>query len=527
MLNSIRLCTMSGFGFGSSQGANPFGSQSNAGGSSAGTGGFGFGGSQTQPSTQGFGGAPSSSFGGTAPFGQPQTPNVQPFGISAPQPQSATTFGASTNVVHSTSFGQPNPSNMNPGFGNAGTAAQGFGGTTSNSAFGTPQTSTFNDSHVANPFGISSANSGTTSTGLTFGASSNVVTNNNQGGFSNVSGNTWGAPPSSTGLGANPFGSSTFGTSSSNDIVQNQSDNEDMADGPKIFGASQGTRLSLPRNTSPKLVTVKEDTATFDSVPAVISTNPFATGQNQKELEDKKRQKKKLEAEIEAKKKKLLERKLKKKSSSTDSLLNANAASWVPASSSSPIPSSSSPIPSSSSPIPAGASLAERNAIRFGQASKPSQTRAHLPSDIRKRLDKEQPDVHNPVTSSRKDGREDLENATSLIGTCQYMCPDDELIRRERENDIQQLEIPHPGVLHPSDWTLRNTAVKRFRRSAADYKLDVPEWVRPPDVLEKVCGYLEEWVMVRLMASAHEFLLLFPEPMFPLFVLQGSRSTGA
>ena len=83
MLNSTRLCTMSGFGFGSSQGANPFGSQSNAGGSSAGTGGFGFGGSQTQPSTQGFGGAPSSSFGGTAPFGQPQTPNVQPFGISA------------------------------------------------------------------------------------------------------------------------------------------------------------------------------------------------------------------------------------------------------------------------------------------------------------------------------------------------------------------------------------------------------------------------------------------------------------
>jgi hypothetical protein len=52
--------------------------------------------------------------------------------------------------------------------------------------------------------------------------------------------------------------------------------------------------------------------------------------------------------------------------------------------------------------------------------------------------------------------------------------------------------------LHPADWTLRNTVVKRFRRSAADYKLDVPDWVRPPDVLEKVCSYLEEWVMVRV-----------------------------
>jgi hypothetical protein len=103
--------------------------------------------------------------------------------------------------------------------------------------------------------------------------------------------------------------------------------------------------------------------------------------------------------------------------------------------------------------------------------------------------------------ASHRGEREDpqaLKNAVSLIGTCNYMCPDEELLRREREGDIQLLEIPQPGKLHPAEWTLRNTVVKRFRRSAADYKLDVPEWVRPPDVLEKVCGYLEEWVMVRV-----------------------------
>jgi len=44
---------------------------------------------------------------------------------------------------------------------------------------------------------------------------------------------------------------------------------------------------------------------------------------------------------------------------------------------------------------------------------------------------------------------------------------------------------------------LRQTAVKRFRRSAADYTLNIPELVRPPHVLEIVCGYLEEWVMER------------------------------
>ncbi len=59
-------------------------------------------------------------------------------------------------------------------------------------------------------------------------------------------------------------------------------------------------------------------------------------------------------------------------------------------------------------------------------------------------------------------------------------------------------KITDPGGLHPEDWTLRDTAVKRFRRSAADFKLDIPELVRPPEVLERVCGYLEEWVMVSI-----------------------------
>ena len=43
--------------------------------------------------------------------------------------------------------------------------------------------------------------------------------------------------------------------------------------------------------------------------------------------------------------------------------------------------------------------------------------------------------------------------------------------------------------------------MKRFRRSAADFKLDIPELVRPPAVLERVCGYLEEWVMVRTVLA--------------------------
>lgn len=70
-------------------------------------------------------------------------------------------------------------------------------------------------------------------------------------------------------------------------------------------------------------------------------------------------------------------------------------------------------------------------------------------------------------------------------------------MRRELEGDIQLLKKPMQGTLHPPTWTLRHTMVKkRCRQYFADYKLDVPDWVRPLDVSERVCGYLEEWVMV-------------------------------
>ena len=67
------------------------------------------------------------------------------------------------------------------------------------------------------------------------------------------------------------------------------------------------------------------------------------------------------------------------------------------------------------------------------------------------------------------------------------MCPDEELLRHEEENDIQMLEIPHVDIV-PKGWTLRDTAVKRFRRSAADYTLNIPVLLRPPHVWTMVCG---------------------------------------
>ena len=137
-------------------------------------------------------------------------------------------------------------------------------------------------------------------------------------------------------------------------------------------------------------------------------------------------------------------------------------------------------------------SLAERNALRFASSSGNQTTQSLLPSD----LHDETPTDYSALRQTQT-GAQDLGSAKSLVGKCLHMCPAEELLRRQRESDIQLLELVRPGDLHPEGWTLRDTVVKRFRRSAADYKLDVPEWVRPPDVLERVCGYLEEWVMVR------------------------------
>jgi SAC3/GANP family len=135
-----------------------------------------------------------------------------------------------------------------------------------------------------------------------------------------------------------------------------------------------------------------------------------------------------------------------------------------------------------------------------GNDKTPSETttRMHLPPDLLQ-LAANTGDASNSATTSTTlaKTRETLETASSLVGTCKTMCPDEEILRRERESDIQLLERIDHNSIHPKDWTLRDTMVKRFRRSAADFKLDVPEWVRPPDVLERVCGYLEEWIMER------------------------------
>ena len=530
-----------GGGFGSSPPISGFGQPP-----PAPTGGFG------SPPAPTFGSAAAPVFGSAPaiPFGNSQPAVSQPFGTAPAVPAQAANFGFSPNVVNA-GFGQPSSgfgssnsnSNSNSNrFGNApsgfdnsssgfGKNSSGFGSNTPSSGFenvstgfaGTnqsappfgsaPQNSAFgpsstpvgpfnnnNNNNTLNPFGA--APNATPLPAVSFGASSNVITTPSVGfGASSSSSSAgWGTPASSTGasFGSNPFGNSYDAG------MQQQSDNEDMGDGTASpFSQQKFGSAPLTEMTTGNLSSVPEETNMAESSSPVPPFGGVSKSGEDMRLRAKMEEKKLLQAKIDEKKRKLLERQKMKKSLGRDNTpLDAEAVPFVPSGPSSGALSgdtakNSLGFGSLSGASSAEASLADRNAVRFGSQTQSSSTSTYMPAHLRGKAEQSSGTEHENSIVPKDKNREELENAVSLVGTCQSMCPDDELLRREKEGDIQQLEIPQPGTLHPDNWSLRETAVKRFRRSAADYKLDVPEWVRPPDVLEKVCGYLEEWVMVR------------------------------
>ncbi|CAB9505121.1 SAC3 family protein [Seminavis robusta] len=486
--------------FGNAQPQPPFGAAPAS--SGFGTPGFG-----AAPSS-GFG-QPSSGFGSTgfgnsssnsdnsmfgAPFGQQQPPQQQqgtqmmdvpnPFGGGAPAP--SVSFGMSSNVVTGGNAPMNNASGGGMSF--AAPASSTFGGNNNNIDNST--------SFSSNPFGGSAAPSApfgaAPASGMTFGSSSSSSQqqqHNRQQSSGSVEMGGSDSPTPMTAFGSTFHSTSDRGMDGSLSPIP-----EDNTMGDP-FGSASGNAAGAPSSAPPPQQDGKAD-----------------------ELA-------RLKAKIEAKRKKLADRMKNKDGGNNDD--SAAAASAAAGTSSSqqqqrqPKQSqeshrnrrnrgAASPGPEDSSDQK---SRAERNAIRFATTTTNTATRSHLPSELRGQQQSGAPSGRPSATASSAIGgggrpsvtsavggeanREDLASAKSLIGTCMYMCPDEELVRRERENDIQLLEMPDPGGVHPPQWGLRNTVVKRFRRSAADYKLDVPEWIRPPDVLEEVCAYLEEWVMER------------------------------
>ena len=474
-------------------------------------GGSPFGGNQNNrisaPSFGSNNAAPNNPFGGGG-FASPAPP-VPSLGTAQPapswQPPVSSSFG---------NTGGGNPSVPNPFAGTSATstntnnnpfaavtrsgppAVTPFGpqssASTSGSAFGSSLFSSQSNAAVnTNPFGTAPTPTAA-STATTNGMDSDMDGGDNGGSFGPfsqpTSSNNPFAPPTSTSSTA-PFGQQTssigpFGSapSASPSNISNpfgstsEQQNKNKSKAPRSdlpFGTPHGNRNSIGTSFQPQHTHTRVDEG----------------GSNDDDEEKKKRL-----ALIEKKKKRLEELRKKKAAvaergtSPVPPSLNASASPFVPATSTQP-----TAIPKSDTTSEAS-SLAERNAARFDRTAANSETRAHLPSDLQDKVG--QAIDYEKLRTGGGGDRAVFDQAKSLVGTCPHMCPDEELLRREREGDIQLLELVRPGELHPANWTLRDTTIKRFRRSAADYKLDVPEWVRPPDVLEKVCSYLEEWIMV-------------------------------
>lgn len=492
-----------GMSFGSSANIATFGQSSNTAPTSSGGGGGGFGQPAygAAPAPSGFG-APASSGFGSSPSATSFAPSSQPFGNPS---QGMAPFGSSNITAQQTSTGFGS-SNTSVGFGASPPAAAapfgsslpqqtGYGNQVgSPAAFGN---SNATNAAPNNPFGAASS---APTAAVTFGVSSNVG-----GGFG-------ASDAAMMGGGSSPTPNDRFGSP-----MHPHSDNDDMDDhhlshlpfgttaaptgawpaaAASSFGGSQGLG-SIPESGPAGGMNTVRSAASDDTIKAV-SAEEAKLAQLKARIEEKKKR-------VGEKMKRVEEQKRKKaEAAARKTELSAAAPAYVPSPAPAFIGGPPPPPPSlarSSTSSQPGQSLADKNALRFSSTKNDASIRSHLPADLRAMAESTSTTDYASLRVEEREDPQNLENAVSLQGVCAHMCPDEELLRRERESDIQLLEIPQPGRLHPESWTLRNTVVKRFRRSAADYKLDVPEWVRPPDVLESAVAYLEEWVMVCGMQS--------------------------
>ncbi|KAF1322659.1 Nuclear protein export factor, partial [Globisporangium splendens] len=92
----------------------------------------------------------------------------------------------------------------------------------------------------------------------------------------------------------------------------------------------------------------------------------------------------------------------------------------------------------------------------------------------------------------------ELSSAVNLDGTCVDMCSPAERELHIRVDELSVFEKCFPD----QPGRERDLIIKRFQRSSADHKLDIPSEVRPPGVLRRTQLYIEQEIMDRERAGA-------------------------
>ncbi|GMF34156.1 unnamed protein product [Phytophthora fragariaefolia] len=98
-----------------------------------------------------------------------------------------------------------------------------------------------------------------------------------------------------------------------------------------------------------------------------------------------------------------------------------------------------------------------------------------------------------PTTVSSRDesSKAELSAAINLDGLCADMCSPAERELHIRVDELSVFEKCFPD----QPGTERDMIIKRFQRSSADHKLDIPEEIRPPGVLRRTQLYIEQAIM--------------------------------
>lgn len=466
------------------------------------------------------------------------TNQATPFGISSNVDASpsvgntnatfgSTPFGTSTNDGgisninsnnNSNPFGKPSQSqNDNPGFG-----AGGFGTSTNlafnkfnnqqppmttTSTFGQPQQQTHDTNRNATTFGTftnTNNNSGTgggfgTSSNIVFGAASTTSGNNNNnmdtnsGSFSNnnnnmsmmnkndttASSSPFGGPSiagfgsgTATGTGGGGFGNRTnnnnnsggFGTTSSSPFFEK----------PKSMNNVQNSQSNLNASAAPFAPILERVADEGDNYSGHNGGGTAAAALEKKRAEEKLARLKariaQVKAKVAAKSMSSSIRPVAQISNERDGVAVAVGQDQMIGSTATtayPTPNASSMENTESST--SGISAASNNTTTFSAETTPDEQILTIKRSTKK---------------------------TDLKPSCRTMCPLAEIERRQECNEISILEQLHPQIF-PNNFTLKNTCVKKFRRSAADVDLSVDAEVRDPVTIEKSMAFLEEWIMDR------------------------------
>eukprot|EP01038_Epipyxis_sp_PR26KG_P007816 gene7816-10618_t len=109
-------------------------------------------------------------------------------------------------------------------------------------------------------------------------------------------------------------------------------------------------------------------------------------------------------------------------------------------------------------------------------------------------------DTDNNMVNTQSSGIEDNEDNQG-ISLCEDMCPEEERIKRLKENDIHKLELPSNVMIIRSDGVIikaegyQDTMIKKFQRSSADHVLQIPKLIRTPRALLQTIRYIEDNIM--------------------------------